>query len=737
MEIKEITYKDKIAIEEDPDYPEENQVTDGNMNEIKEVVNYNGKKLKEVSEIELQTLQEENKKLKSALINVETEEAKSLHVEDASEVPAQLSVAGNQEQKTREGYNLLNSSLFDLSEVSDLATFNQKDGTITFNGTANTDINIKSLRKQIIAGTGKENIVIKTLGGSLNGRLRLAAQDTDYGNIQFAQIGTSSYTNKLTENIEYNIFSITITSGTVMNNLKLGFMIVNDSDLNKEYEPYGAMPSPDYPSTVICLGSNKNLFDKDNVNLISLNATNQENGTFSAATNQKHIYIECKPLTTYTITKSILADTTLGIYETGEIPAVNVNYHQLYLKAASTGIATVKTGENAKYLDIRLNSRALTEEELQEILDTLKIEEGTKATSYSPYEQGSTEIIKINNVSNFDTLANGKSSGDYFGLQFEMLNKFSCKITGKPNSNELRFGNSYNSKEILIPFEKGKHYKVKNSFNKVSEITLVNLKENSFRLVYVTNKSEIQIQEGDDGISSVRLYPDVNTTYDNAIIDCVIYTQEDDDFIPGQTDYILNIQQEMLSGDYFVKEADGWKEVHNYSKEIFDGTEQFTVSSLKNTRMVLSIANAKQNPEEVLAVSNSFLGVTYNQVQENKLINAICVNNGYLSIDTDGITNVSEFKQTLADKYNAGNPVYIYYKEATPTKLPCTEEQSAVLEELSNLDLFDGVNNIITAENIAKLKLKYVADTKTYIDNQINERLSNIENQIVNLSGGN
>lgn len=385
MEIKEITYKNKIAIEEDPDYPEENQVTDENMNEIKEVVNYNGKKLKEVSEIELQTLQEENKKLKSALINVETEEAKSLHIEDASEVPAQLKVMGNQEQETREGYNLLNSSLFDLSEVSNYATFNKEDGTITFNGTANTDINIRSLRKQIIAGTGKENIVIKTLGGSLNGTLRLVAQDTDYGNIQYAQIGTSSYTNKLTENIEYNIFSITITSGTVMNNLKLGFMIVNDSDLNKEYEPYGAMPSPDYLSEVVCLGSNKNLFDKDNVNLISLNATNQENGTFSAATNQKHIYIECKPLTTYTITKSIKDNSVLGIYETSEIPAVGINYHQLYLSTDSNGIKTITTSENIKYLDLRLNSNPIEEEALQEILDTLKIEEGDNATSYSPY----------------------------------------------------------------------------------------------------------------------------------------------------------------------------------------------------------------------------------------------------------------------------------------------------------------------------------------------------------------
>ena len=78
----------------------------------------------------------------------------------------------------------------------------------------------------------------------------------------------------------------------------------------------------------------------------------------------------------------------------------------------------------------------------------------------------------------------------------------------------------------------------------------------------------------------------------------------------------------------------------------------------------------------------------------------------------------------------------IFYK-TNLYKLACTEEQSAILDKLNNLDLFKNTNNIITTEDIALLKLKYVADTKTYIDNQINERLSNIENQIVNLSGGN
>lgn len=46
-----------------------------------------------------------------------------------------------------------------------------------------------------------------------------------------------------------------------------------------------------------------------------------------------------------------------------------------------------------------------------------------------------------------------------------------------------------------------------------------------------------------------------------------------------ETDYLLYIQQEMLKGDYFIKEDDGWKEVHNFEKHSFDGNENITTSA--------------------------------------------------------------------------------------------------------------------------------------------------------------
>lgn len=95
MEIQKITYDTKKYIRNDPNYPKTQTITDEDMNEIKSVVNNNAYKQ-----------DEDYLKLKNAALNAETEESKSIHVEDANKF-GQLEVLGNQEQKTREGYNIL------------------------------------------------------------------------------------------------------------------------------------------------------------------------------------------------------------------------------------------------------------------------------------------------------------------------------------------------------------------------------------------------------------------------------------------------------------------------------------------------------------------------------------------------------------------------------------------------------------------------------------------------------
>lgn len=107
--------------------------------------------------------------------------------------------------------------------------------------------------------------------------------------------------------------------------------------------------------------------------------------------------------------------------------------------------------------------------------------------------------------------------------------------------------------------------------------------------------------------------------------------------------YVLSIQQEMLKGDYFLKELDIWKEVHNWQKIDSYNGENITTDYISTTSSL-----------------------------------------------TTGAT--------------------VFYKLQTPKKIPCTEEQSKILNQLNALDLFEGVNDITTTENIALLQLKYVSN---------------------------
>lgn len=72
------------------------------------------------------------------------------------------------------------------------------------------------------------------------------------------------------------------------------------------------------------------------------------------------------------------------------------------------------------------------------------------------------------------------------------------------------------------------------------------------------------------------------------------------------------------------------------------------------------------------------------------------------------LTTTDEFKQQLANWNNNGKPLIVYYPLETPTKLACTEAQSAVLEELNNSYTYDGQTNIFSAEEVGPIfKISY------------------------------
>lgn len=176
--------------------------------------------------------------------------------------------------------------------------------------------------------------------------------------------------------------------------------------------------------------SGKNLFDKDNANIINTYIAGSGNGVLPSdgGAENKCVYIPCKQNTTYTIQKMI--GKRFGVAYTYETPAQGV---MAYNKTVDNNVAsiTITTDSSAKYLVVYLrNGNASGEITLQQALDSLQIEKGSTATDYEPYGvmPSPDYLSKIENLegkNKFDI----NQEKEIFGI---MLYKYSYYL--KPNT---------------------------------------------------------------------------------------------------------------------------------------------------------------------------------------------------------------------------------------------------------------------------------------------------------------
>ena len=189
----------------------------------------------------------------------------------------------------------------------------------------------------------------------------------------------------------------------------------------------------------------------------------------------------------------------------------------------------------------------------------------------------------------------------------------------------------------------------------------------------------------------------------------------------------LDIQQEMLKGDYFDLEND--KEVCGFKKKIFTGTE--TISATVNGNSFSYIASdilADTNTIKIPKIySNCYSACSWQDRNANNKPNTVSAYNITIGFDKGNFATVEEFKAELAKRYSEGNPVYVIYPLAENEELDLTETQKQQLAQLDNLDLYRGINNIYTEEGIALMQLDYTADTKMYIDNLVTQNTTESE----------
>lgn len=190
---------------------------------------------------------------------------------------------------------------------------------------------------------------------------------------------------------------------------------------------------------------------------------------------------------------------------------------------------------------------------------------------------------------------------------------------------------------------------------------------------------------------------------------------------------VLSIQEEMLEGDCFVKETDGWKEVHGFGYINTRGDNEISVSKTSDS-------------------TNDFFryNVYWHKAKDRKIgvsLNIFCTHFKYGDsrwVKNEAICGWETGKSFCVGTFNTKldttekiktffkeNDVEIYYELETPIKLPCTQEQIQALEKLDKLKTYKNITNI-TTDSIAILDVDYKKDLETW-QNQQDDRIKALE----------
>lgn len=351
-------------------------------------------------------------------------------------------IDGKSTQETRSGKNLLNVTAESFTTSGVTVTINP-DKTIVLNGTyTGTNIFWRRLAKDFTIPAGTYTIS----NGNPKASTSTAIFKDDSNNFDIVDVSTKTFTG---EKVIKPYLRIAV--GSSFNNFKIYPMIVSGDTVGK-YEPYGVMPSPDYPSEIENVKW-KNLINpnlpvgsetKDGITL-----TNNGDGTYTVkgtATKTTGIdlttqnVIKLKGNTYYTNSIEVLSGTMDG-YITVSVKGKNDVTKFNYLNLGSTFKAQTKKAEE----DLTIVRYNYYIESGKTVAFTFRVqlEEGSVATRYVPY--GNIQIVEtgdnlwqpysnttfngitLTQKNNGNILLNGTATGDTF-LRI-ILNKFINEAT--------------------------------------------------------------------------------------------------------------------------------------------------------------------------------------------------------------------------------------------------------------------------------------------------------------------
>lgn len=716
-------------------------------NEQDEDIKANKESIEELQAENLE-IKSENERLREDIKSIATigeVSGENIHIEDSSDARCELDIGGNQKQETREGYNQLKNE-GTTQTLNNVTITKKEDETLVVNGTATEDFTF-SIKRNIELEDGEQYKLSGCPNGGAEKKYALTINQyyenqshfgQDYGDgVNFTYNGSLPINN--------NIY-IRLFKGITYNNLIFKPMIVKGTE-QKPYEQYGASPSIDYPSPVKSVGDNVNLFP------------GWEMGTIDTATGNKITdpyyirsvdFIPTLPNIDYTI-YSIDSfgfnslNTALRLYDKdkkylgsqylGEILEKNLTFKITNLDARFM----IPTSTNGQKNVIPGNAKV-----------DIKLEKGIIATPYSSYNCGSAKIDIFNkNFIDIDKLKSLNSRNAY-----EKYNNVEClKLAGVTQRYNLNckqntqyvfqvniVGYTYTSKligQFLIAYTDGSTSYMQTDGTNAGKYSLISKAGKTVKALvwngyssghfaYI-DKNDIQLDEA--------------TTLTN-----IVQHEEQS--------YLVDVQQEMLKGDTFVRKDGKWYEKHCVKTEImltFPTTNIEVCGTFANFQINRNIAFAVvKNDLKITNVRNDILcdklKAKDNSMwggKEDGIQTYINSNKFMISIPFEDIEKnfgeeltINNYSQAFRKYINDNGPFKIYYFLEEPKLLECTETQSKVLDEIYNkAHTYKNITNISAESSEVNpiASVKYLKDPETEHNklqaqiNEIKELLSSTE----------
>lgn len=543
------------------------------------------------------------------------------------------------------------------------------DGSYEYEGTATS----KTINVWFLGGYNKEEVLFSLDPGTyyIDG-VHLFYKNTEIANISDKNIFTFTETQHIT-----GVRAIGATVNETYNKIVYPIVALSNKEVN--WERYGTMPSPDFPSEIKAAIKNVNLLDIDKTTYDST-INLQKEGKYLKGTNVDLIRIGTLNNSTPQVGEQLKSGNYTISYEV-EANA-NVTIQNLFLCVIYEDDTQENIGSGKSYslekdikkkvfwtINVKKNVKktgiaSYLSNSCDVILSDIKLEKGKIVTPYTQYHQGVVEAKVVNkNILPFDI-----KTAEWDEAKISIANN---DLTITPNSNGA-CASVLNGNSLDLSVKKGEtitaSWKYKKGDLNVNDGGAFGI---AIKLKYADG-TEGEIKPADITKTNQQSSSSATITLEKDVKNVFIYAYPwNISGTTGSSTYMLQVeknssatdsvehqeqviimpvQQEMLDGDYFdcenEKEVHIWDKIENYNDE---------------------------------TITSEYISTT-----------------GQL---TTGAT--------------------VYYKLETPTKLDFTDEQKAVAKQIKEtLHTYKNVTHIYSDDEVSPIvSIEYAKDLNTVISN--------------------